>query len=135
MNYLVDTHYLIWSLFDPDKMNAAYRQLLLDPGTTKLVSKVSYWEIALTYSLGTLGLKGITPEELLPAAQQAGYEILDISAEDLLSSYRLPQSDTHRDPFDRLLVWQCIRNKLMFISADGKVKEYTGHGLRLAREK
>ena len=132
MNYLVDTHYLIWSLFDPVKMSSAYRELLLESSTTKLVSKVSYWEIAIKYSLGTLQLKGITPEELLPAALQAGYEIYDISAEDLLSSYRLPQSRTHRDPFDRLLVWQCIRNKLVFISADSTVKHYTKHGLKLA---
>ena len=132
MNYLVDTHCLIWSLFDPGKMTASYRKLLLDSSTTKLVSKISYWEIAIKYSLGKLHLEGITPEELLPAALQAGYELYDISAEDLLSSYRLPQCKTHRDPFDRLLVWQCIRNKIVFISADSKVNQYAKHGLKLA---
>jgi len=132
VNYLIDTHYLIWSLFDPDKIGISDRKILADPHATKFVSKVSYWEIAIKFSLGKLQLKGITPEELLPSAQKAGYAIYDISAEDLLSSYRLPRSKAHRDPFDRLLVWQCIRNNLVFMSSDSKVSEYAKHGLWLA---
>jgi PIN domain nuclease of toxin-antitoxin system len=133
MNYLVDTHYLIWSLLDPDKLHPAYREVLLDTATIKFVSKISYWEIALKYSLGKLHLKGITPEGLLEVAVEAGFGVHGVSAEDLASSYRLPASTGHRDPFDRLLVWQCIRNSLVFVSADAKVKEYTKHGLKLAK--
>lgn len=131
MNYLVDTHYLIWSLFDPEKIDTIHQKVLLDPAVVKFVSKISCWEIAVKFSLGKLQLKGITPEDLLPAACEAGYEVYDITTQDLLSYYRLPKSKTHRDPFDRLLIWQCIRNKLVFISADSRVQEYSKHGLQL----
>ena len=135
MNYLVDTHYLIWSLLEPAKMLPGHRAVLLDARSTKYVSKVSYWEIALKCQLGKLQLKGITPEALMEAASQAGYEVFDISEDDLISSYRLPSSAVHRDPFDRLLVWQCIRNNLTFISVDSRLREYTLHGLKLAKSK
>ena len=131
MRYLVDTHYLIWSLLDPDKMEPSKRQVLLDPVAVKYVSKISYWEIALKYSLGKLELKAITPEGLLQSSLEAGYELLDLSEEDLVSSYRLPRSRTHKDPFDRLLVWQCIRNDLIFLTADDLIKEYAKSGLKL----
>jgi PIN domain nuclease of toxin-antitoxin system len=61
----------------------------------------------------------------------AGYELLDISENDLITSYQLPGNRYHRDPFDRFLVWQCIRNNLIFVTADGRVKEYVKAGLKL----
>ena len=135
MNYLVDTHCLIWSVLDPDKLQSSHRAVLSNAASTKFVSKISYWEIALKYSLGKLHLKGVTPEGLLSAATEAGYEVFDITEEDLVTFYRLPASPNHRDPFDRLLVWQCIRNNLTFVSTDKKLKEYTTHGLKLAKAK
>lgn len=65
MRCLVDTHYLIWSLLDPARIEATKKEVLLDPSATKHVSKITYWEIALKYSLGKLVLKGISPEQLL----------------------------------------------------------------------
>ena len=133
MNYLVDTHYLIWSLLDPDKMERKKREVLVDAVAVKYVSKISFWEIALKYSLGKLGLEAITPEKLLQSSLEAGYELLDISENDLITSYKLPRSRYHRDPFDRLLVWQCICNNLVFVTADDRVNEYVKAGLKLVK--
>jgi len=133
MNYLVDTHYLIWSLLDPEKMAMSHRAVLVDATSPKFVSKISYWEIALKFGLGKLQLKGISPEKLLKVATEAGYEILDITEDDFATSYQLPTSKVHRDPFDRLLVWQCIRNDLVLVSDDKRLKEYVKHGLKLVK--
>ena len=131
MKYLVDTHCLIWSLLDPDKLHPSHRKVLLDTASPKFVSKISYWEIALKYSLGKLSLEGITPEKLLQASGDAGYETLDIEEDDLVTSYQLVASRTHKDPFDRLLIWQCIRNSLTMITADKRIQDYTRHGLKV----
>ena len=133
MNYLVDTHYLIWSLLDPQKIAPAHCAVLVDATSPKFVSKISYWEIALKFGLGKLQLKGISPERLLKVAAEAGYEIFDITEDDLATSYQLPASKVHKDPFDRLLVWQCIRNDLVFVSGDKRLKEYVKHGLKLVK--
>ncbi len=133
MNYLVDTHCLIWSLLDPQKIASSHRAVLVDAISPKFVSKISYWEIALKFGLGKLQLKGISPERLLKVATEAGYEIFDITEDDFATSYRLPASKVHKDPFDRLLVWQCIRNDLVFVSDDKRLKEYVKHGLKLVK--
>ena len=133
MNYLVDTHCLIWSLLDPQKMASSHRAVLVDATSPKFVSKISYWEIALKFGLGKLQLKGISPERLLKVATEAGYEIFDITEDDFATSYQLPASKVHKDPFDRLLVWQCIRNDLVFVSEDKRLREYVKHGLKLVK--
>lgn len=105
--------------------------ILLDPASVKHVSKITLWEIALKYSLGKLELKGISPEKLFDAALKAGFELLDIAEDDLISSYKLPTHRDHKDPFNRLLIWQCIRNNLVFLSSDGRVRDYVRHGLKI----
>ena len=131
MNYLVDTHCLIWSLIEPSRLSPKHRELLLEPASTKLVSKVSYWEISLKYSLGKLELNGVTPEELLKTAVDSGYETYDIAEDDLATSYQLVRSETHKDPFDRLLIWQCLRNNLTFMTVDRRILEYSKYGLKI----
>ena len=54
---------------------------------------------------------------------------MKISNEDLLTSYRLPR--LHKDPFDRLLIWQAIRNGFIFISADSSMESYRAEGLKV----
>ena len=63
MNYLVDTHILIWSFTDPDKLQKRFRNELLNLENTIYYSQFSLWEISLKYSLGKLKLKKKTPEE------------------------------------------------------------------------
>jgi PIN domain nuclease of toxin-antitoxin system len=129
---LVDTHYLLWTLMDPSRIGSRAAEILSDPDTTKCASKVSFWEIALKYSIGKLRLERTTPEGVLAAARESGFEIADISEDDIASSYRLPFLADHRDPFDRLLVWQCIRTGMPMLSADVRLKGYAPHGLQLA---
>ncbi len=78
MKYLLDTHYLIWSIIDPDKIDKKRKKILLDVNTEKYISQISFWEISIKYSLGKLELKGITPEELLEAAIKSGFQILEL---------------------------------------------------------
>lgn len=132
MNYVVDTHCLLWSLTDPSRIERRITQILTDARTTKHVSKISFWEIALKYSIGKLKLEGTTPEEILDASRESGFQILDIGEADIATSHLLPFIQNHRDPFDRLLVWQCMRNDFVLLTADGRLKGYEPYGLRLA---
>ena len=132
MNYLVDTHYLLWSLIDPSQIGKHVKQILTDAQTSKYVSKISLWEIALKYSIGKLKLEATTPEGVLTASRESGFKIIDISEDDIATSYLLPFVENHRDPLDRLIVWQCIRNNIVLLSADVRLRGYKQHGLKLA---
>ena len=57
-------------------------------------------------------------------------QLLDLSAEDAASFYHLPRI-THRDPFDRMLIWQASREKLVLISKDSKIANYEDCGLKI----
>lgn len=43
---------------------------------------------------------------------------------------RLPKL-RHKDPFDRLIIWQAIRNKMPLISQDSSFQVYKKLGLKL----
>ena len=131
MKYLLDTHYVLWSLLEPSKINEKIKEILEDPNKIKNISKISFWEISVKYKIGKLELNGITPEDILAGSQEAGFEIYDLSVEDITSSYKLPFIDNHRDPFDRLIIWQCMQNDLIMITADEKIKEYGKFNLKL----
>ena len=132
MNYLVDTHYLLWSLIEPSRLKKRALEILTDIETLKYVSKISFWEIALKYSIGKLKLEGTTPAEILNASRESGFKVLDISEDDIVTSHLLPFIENHKDPFDRLIVWQCIRNDIVLISADIRLRGYEPHGLKVA---
>ena len=129
---MVDTHYLLWALIEPTRLSRTARRVLTDVEAIKYVSKISFWEIALKSSLGKLTLEGTTPEGILRAARRAGFKVLDIAEDDLVTSHLLPFAENHRDPFDRLLVWQCIRNDFLLLTADSRLRGYEQHGLRIA---
>ena len=131
MKYLLDTHYVLWSLLEPGKINEKIKEILEDPDKIKNISKISFWEISLKYKIGKLELNGITPEDILAGSQEAGFEIYNLSVEDIASSYKLPFIDNHQDPFDRLIIWQCMQNDLIMITADEKIKEYGKFNLKL----
>ena len=132
MNYLVDTHYLLWSLIDPSQIRKQAKDILTDSQTIKYASKISLWEISLKYSIGKLKLEGTTPEQILNASRESGFKILDISEDDIVTSHLLPFVENHKDPFDRLLVWQCIRNDIVLLTSDIRLKAYEPHGLKTA---
>ncbi len=51
------------------------------------------------------------------------FQILPIYFSDLLKLSELPFY--HRDPFDRLLIAQCINNEMIFLSKDENVSKYS----------
>jgi PIN domain nuclease of toxin-antitoxin system len=130
MKYLIDTHIFLWSLFSPEKISVHVAQIIKESGNRIFVSTITFWEIALKFSLNKLELEGITPDALPEIANKMSFELLSLSAEDAASFYHLPRI-THRDPFDRMLIWQAIREKLVLISKDSKIAAYEDYGLKI----
>ncbi len=129
MNCLVDTHILLWSLLDSGRLSNNILHLY-DDADEVAVSNISFWEISLKYRLGKLELKGITPDDLLVAARESHFKIIDIDAETMASLHQLPLRN-HRDPFDRILIWHAIRNQTTLLSRDNAFEAYWQDGLRL----
>jgi PIN domain nuclease of toxin-antitoxin system len=132
MNYLIDTHIFLWSLFSPQKISKPAAQTIRKSENRIFVSSVTFWEIALKYALKKLELKGITPDELPEFADRMDFEILNLNAEDAASFHNLPRI-AHRDPFDRMIIWQAIREKMILISKDKEIQFYQEFGLKILK--
>ena len=54
ISYLIDTHILLWWLFDDPKLDNTCRKIINNPDHRIFVSSVSAWEIATKYRIGKL---------------------------------------------------------------------------------
>ena len=131
MNYLIDTHLLLWSLFSPGVISKKVKGILSESEATKFVSVISFWEIAIKFSLGKLDLKDVLPDSLPKIAKDARFEILDLDIETAASFYRLPKA-VNKDPFDRMLAWQVINKDCYLLTKDKDFADYKkGYGLKI----
>lgn len=130
MNYLVDTHILLWSLFSPRRVSKKVKDILSESETAKFVSVISVWEIAIKFSLGKLDLKGVLPDLLPTIIKNARFEIMDLNTETAASFYKLPKIG-NKDPFDRMLAWQAISRSFCLLTKDRDFGDYKDYGLKI----
>lgn len=127
MNYLLDTHILLWTLVDPDKVPMPMRRIVEDTGNRVWFSAASIWEIAIKHSLAKAEFT-VEPAIIWKAARETGLEELAVTAEHAVGVDALPW--LHRDPFDRLLVAQARADGMKLLSVDPKVNAYFPRGGR-----
>jgi len=130
MSCLLDTHALLWSLFDPSRLGKKAADSIQNPEVTVSVSVVSIWEISLKFATGKLELSGVTPDDFPAIIRQSGFDILPIAPDDAATFHHLPHME-HKDPFDRLIIWQAISHKLTLISHDTAFDAYKKLGLKV----
>jgi PIN domain nuclease of toxin-antitoxin system len=130
MTYLLDTHYMLWAIADTKKLSKGVKEIITNPENQIIISTISFWEVSLKSSMGKLDITGFSPEDLPGACLQVGFEIKLLAAKDS-STYHKLKADYHKDPFDRMLIWQAICNNYTLISADKNVKKYVSEGLTI----
>lgn len=104
ISYLIDTHILLWWLFDDPKLNAKCRDIIRNPEFNIIVSTVSAWEIATKYRIGKLPEAKQIVEEYSQILNRAQFMELAITSAHALRAGSLPIA--HRDPFDRMIMAQ-----------------------------
>ena len=128
---LLDTHAFLWAVAAPEKLSPKMRSAIENPDNEIHVSTVSFWEIAVKFSLGKLEISGMSPEDLVGVAMRLDFSISGPTVEESASFYRLPKL-AHKDPFDRILIWQCLQRRWTFITRDVAVNSYREIGLQTA---
>jgi PIN domain nuclease of toxin-antitoxin system len=129
MIYLLDTHIILHTLMKPDALSKEVIEIITDAKKKCIISAVSFWEIALKYSLEKLDLMGKLPSDIPDVCEELGFELIGLESKD--AAFFNIKSTYHKDPFDRMLIWQAIRNNYTLVSIDKNIHLYKNEGLKV----
>jgi len=101
MNYLLDTHAVIWFLNGDDKLSVKSKELIENQDNFKFD-------------------KGF--KKFLDLIEDNGFEIIPISFDHALTVSTL--DFIHREPFDRLIISQALSDNLTIITKDKYIEKY-----------
>ena len=126
MNFLLDTHLLLWAASAPERLSTRARGLLLASDSQLVFSSASLWEISIKRTLGRADFN-VDPRRLWRMLLLNGYRELPVTCEHTIAVNDLPL--LHKDPFDRILVAQARVEGLVLLTVDKAVARY-GEGVR-----
>ncbi len=118
MRIIIDTHVLLWALYNPEKLSKDKRQELESLSNIIYVSSITIVEIMIKNSIGKLAVNA----NLIEVVKESGFELLDFNAHDAMRLSGMPLH--HKDPFDRMLIAQAINNNYRLMSDDTKFEHY-----------
>lgn len=121
MNLLVDTHAMLWFVAGDERLSPKARQAIESPGATIYISIASWWEMAIKCSLDKLQLaKPI--EQFMAERVEEGFRVLSVEMRHLPALVALPFH--HRDPFDRLIIFQAMLERMPVCTSDSQFAAY-----------
>ena len=121
MNYLLDTHTVLWCAANSANLSENAWKALRDTEGHWFVSIVSAWEVAIKVSIGKINLDGGV-SEFYRMTQENGFIVLPVSRKHVETVETLPFH--HRDPFDRMLAAVAISENMRLITADSNINLY-----------
>ena len=121
MRLLLDTHLLLWAAYEPDRLPAAARAMMLNEANTLVFSAASLWEVAIKRSIGRDDFT-VDPRLLRRGLRENGYEELPVLGTHAVAVAVLPP--LHKDPFDRILVAQALVEEITLMTADARIGAY-----------
>lgn len=116
MEYILDSHTLIWAMDEPAKLSRTATALLQDPDILLDLSPATYWEMAIKVALGKLPLSMPYRLWMDAAITTLDLRILPITLDHSERVTVLPFH--HKDPFDRMLAAQALNGGIPLLSGD-----------------
>ncbi|MBN8721020.1 MAG: type II toxin-antitoxin system VapC family toxin [Sediminibacterium magnilacihabitans] len=121
MQYLLDTHTLLWFLQDDPQLPKKISSRIRNIENNYIVSIASLWEIAIKIKLGKLSIK-FPFERFAVYLADNDLEVLAISFDHISQVLNLDM--LHRDPFDRIIIAQGITEDLTILTRDEHFAKY-----------
>jgi len=123
MDYLLDTHVLIWARVCPDQLGRKTRGLLRQANLGFHLSAVTSLEVAQLVYKNKLALPCAPKTWMQQAFKIFACVELPVITEIASDAYELP-GHFHPDPADRILVATARRHSLTLITADERILGY-----------
>ena len=113
---IIDTHVLIWALYDSDKLSHVAARAIAENDCC--VSIASIWEMSIKIAKGSLRIR----DSILKVAERCmemGVEILPIKPVHCQRLQTLPVY--HGDPFDRIIMAQSLEEGYPLVTRDENI--------------
>lgn len=117
MEYLLDTHALLYLLGNPSKISPRIREEL--ETSPVYISAASLWEIAIKSRLGKLKI----PADFFEQLDELRFDELAITSDHTRELMNI--EPIHNDPFDRMLISQARCEQLTLVTNDPQIAKYS----------
>jgi len=119
MRLLLDTHILLWWLYDPARLRRSVVAAIATPENDVFVSAAVAWELSIKQALGRLTFP---LDDYRAILDQGGFAPLPIDAGHAIAAGQLRR--LHGDPFDRMMIAQAILERLTLVTEDPQILRY-----------
>lgn len=119
---LLDTSTFLWWIAGDSRLPKPVKDHLLDPSSEVFLSSVSTWEIVVKNDLGKLPLPAPAASYVATQRSRHRIESLPLTESAVVHLQKLPP--LHRDPFDRMLICQCLEHGLRLVTSDAQIAAY-----------
>lgn len=127
MKILLDTHVIIWTITDDERLSDIARSLILDRNNIIYYSMASIWEIAIKSQKAPKKL-AYNEEDILNYCKAAGFESINILGNHIASLRKLHVAEGRHpdnyDPFDRMLLAQAKTDGMKLMTHDKNFDNY-----------
>ena len=121
MKVLLDTHILLWTMYDSQKLSDYSRSILKSEDNIFYYSLASVWEVEIKNSIGKLAVPSV---EFANDCELMGFHMLPIEKQHIFALHKLEIANGHKDPFDRLLITQAGVENYKLLTEDSKIQNY-----------
>jgi len=121
MEYIIDTHVLLWSMFEPHKLSQTVKKILTNKNINRFMSIASMWEIAIKHRIGKLPLS-MEMSDYFSVVKSANIGLYSINQHHIEAYSSLPLN--HRDPFDGIIIATALSEQMTIITADENIQKY-----------
>ncbi len=128
MKVLLDTQTIVNYLRTNSSLPTIIQDFVEDYDNTCFVSVISLHEIVIKTAKNKMRFD-YNLTETMEYLEQEGIGIIGLLPSHIQEVEKFEQYACHKDPFDRLLIAQCIAEKLTFLTTDTKVPLYQKWGL------
>ena len=118
---LLDTHVLLWWFQASRKLSPKALSVFRDPETTVLVSAACAWEISIKHEAGRLDAADLIAN-FEARLEGDRFVELPITVAHAIRAGALKES--HKDPFDRMLIAQAQCEDVPVLTTDKRFEEY-----------
>ena len=127
MNVLLDTHILLWALSNDRRLPERAKRLIEDAENDIFYSIASLWEIEIKH-LAHPDAMSVSSKEILKRDAQSGFQKIGIKEKHIYAMADLKREKDpppHKDPFDRMLICQAVKENMIFVTHDSLIGGYS----------